>query len=227
MTLVEVLVVVALLGVVLAMAQGAVSFTQRTVSDDLARNDQSSQARVAVGTMTRHLRTAILPKQLDATCTGCDVAAFISGDAQRVAFYANHDNDYSVAIPAGTYTRRGPSKVSYVLSGGVLTETLQRPNLHLPDDYNFTYCAPGPSCTIQTRVIARGVPSGTNIFTYYANDGSQVAIPLESATSRLKAVDSIDIVLSVKSSPRAKASTVATRIALPNADSLVQATPEP
>jgi len=177
--------------------------------------------------MTRHLRTAILPKQLDGTCGTCDTAAFISGDRQRVSFYANYDNDYSIVIPAGVYTTRGPSKVTYVLSGGVLTETVQRPNSHLVDDYNYQFCVSGPGCAMEKRVVARNIPAGTQIFTYYADDGSEVSVPLESAVSRLKAVDSIDVLLTVKSSPRTKGSTVTTRVTLPNADSLVQATPEP
>ena len=39
--------------------------------------------------MTQVLRTAVLPSQLSATCTGCDVAAFIQGTADSVQFYAN------------------------------------------------------------------------------------------------------------------------------------------
>ena len=80
---------------------------------------------------------------------------------------------------------------------------------------------------MEKRVVARNIPAGTQIFTYYADDGSEVSVPLESAVSRLKAVDSIDVLLTVKSSPRTKGSTVTTRVTLPNADSLVQATPEP
>jgi type II secretory pathway pseudopilin PulG len=228
MTLVEVCVVVALLGMVLAMAQGALILTQRTVTDDDARNDQISQARLTAASMTRNLRTAILPKQLDATCTGCDVAAFIKGDATRVEFYANLDNDYSTPIPAGVLTTRGPNRVSYELVAGELIETVQRPNPHYVDDYDFRYCAPGPGCQITRRVLARGVVAGTApIFTYYANDGSEIPVPLESVESRLKAVDSIDLLVTVASSPRVKGSTVTTRVTLPNADSLVQPTPSP
>jgi prepilin-type N-terminal cleavage/methylation domain-containing protein len=227
MTLVEVCVAMALLGMVLAMAQGALILTQRTVTDDSARTEQGSLARVSAASMTRNLRTAILPKQLDATCTGCDVAAFIKGDGSRVEFYANLDNDYSTPVPAGTLTTRGPNKVAYNLVNGVLTETVQRPNAHLVDDYDFRYCTPGPGCAVTRRVLARDVVATAPIFTYFANDGSVIPVPLESVESRLKAVDSIDIVLTVASSPRVKGSTVVTRVTLPNADSLVQPTPSP
>jgi prepilin-type N-terminal cleavage/methylation domain-containing protein len=227
MTLVEILVSMSLLGMVLAMAQGALILTQRTVTDDSARNDQGSLAQQAVGSMTRNLRTAILPKQLDATCAGCDVAAFIKGDGTRVEFYANLDNDYSTPVGDAEITTRGPNKVSYRVVGGELIETVQRPNPHLGNDYDFAYCVPGPGCRVTTRILARNVTGVAPLFTYYANDGSTVPIPLESVESRLKAVDSIDVVLTVKSSKRVKGNTVATRVTLPNADSLVQETPSP
>jgi prepilin-type N-terminal cleavage/methylation domain-containing protein len=220
LTLSEMIVVIALLGMVLAMAQGALILTQRQVTDNTARLDQGQQAKVAMEAMSRNLRTAILPKQLSGTCVGCDIAAFIKGDVRSVQFYANIDNDFGA--PVVGLTTRGPSRVSYqVDSAGRLTETVQRPLPHAADDYNYTYCTVGsPGCQITTRVIARNVSTTQTLFTYYANNGDVIPVPLDSSTTRLKAVDSIDVVLTVKSSPRVVGSTVTTRVSLPNADAL-------
>jgi hypothetical protein len=65
------------------------------------------------------------------------------------------------------------------------------------------------------------------IFTYYDRRGTVIATPLESSASRLKAVDSIDLVLRIQPLERAESSTVTARVTLPNADSLIQPTPTP
>jgi hypothetical protein len=230
-SLAEVAVVVALLGMVLAMAQGMLILTQKQVKDDSSRLDQAQHAKVAVESMTRSLRTAILPKQLSATCTGCDIAAFIKGDERSVEFYANLDNDYTQPTGApASLTTKGPSRVTYrVQTDGSLLETVQRPLAHAADDYNYSYCDPANvSCEVRRRVVARGVSTTGPLFTYYAQDGQAIAVPLESEESRLKAVDSIDLFLTVKASTRVVSSTVTTRVTLPNADSVIPtATPTP
>jgi type II secretory pathway pseudopilin PulG len=229
MTLVETIVVVALLSGVLAMAQGTLILIQRQVTGDADRLDQSQRTKVAVESLTRNLRTAILPKQLSATCGGCDIAAFIRGDERSVEFYANVDNDQgTVVLDAGGRTTQGPRRVTYrVTAAGALEETVQRPLPHFPTDFDFQYCNPTVTgCSVQRRVLARGVSTAVPLFTYYANNGTTIPYPLESAESRLKAVDSIDLVLTVQAGQRAASTTVTTRVTLPNADSLPP-TPSP
>ncbi len=179
-TLVEVIVVTALLLVVLGVAQEAVIMTARIVGDNAVRLDESQQAKTAMEAMSQTLRTAILPKQLSGTCTGCDVAAFISGDAKSVRFYANINND--LAIPTSGTTTFGPRRVSYVLdNGGTLTETIQAPDVHAFDNYNFTYCTPGAGCAVRTRILARNVVTTQSLFTYYSKAGTVLPVPLESS----------------------------------------------
>ena len=216
-TLIEVTVVTVLLGIVLAMAQEALILTTRVVGDNAVRLDESQQAKTAIEGMSKVLRTAILPKQLSGTCTGCDIAAFLSGDAKSVRFYANVDND--LAVPTSGTTTFGPRKVSYVLdTGGTLTETIQAPDVHAYNDYNFTYCTPGPNCAVRTRVLARNVVTTGSLFTYYNKAGAVLPVPLESSTTYLQAVDSIDIMLTVKPATRVDGTSVTTRVMLPNAD---------
>jgi type II secretory pathway pseudopilin PulG len=217
-TLVEVVVVTAMLTVVLGMAQEALILTTRTVGDNAVRLDQSQQAKTAIEAMSQTLRTAILPKQLSGTCTGCATAAFIAGGATSVQFYANINND--LVVPTSGTTTFGPRKVSYVLgTDGTLTETLQAPDVHAFDNYNFTYCTPGPSCPVRKRILARNVVITNALFTYYSKTGATLPVPLESSTSYLQAVDSIDVLLTVRTAQRVQGNTVTTRIMLPNADS--------
>ncbi len=196
-TLIEMLVVVSILGTVLAIVTEGMITAQRTMSENASRLSGLSQTNVALEGMTRNLRTAILPSQVQATCTGCDVAAFIAGDTRSVQFYANVDNDG--VLPTSGTTDLGPRRVKYwVDSSNRLKESVQKPNVHAYNDFNFTYCTPGPSCPVRERVLARDVESGA-IFTYYDRAGAAIAPPLESAASKLKSVDSIDVIL--KSAP--------------------------
>ena len=153
------------------MAEMMITITKQ-VGVNAARIDQSQQGKVATESMTKALRTAVLPKQLSATCTGCDISAFISGNVRSVQFYANLNNDYTV-VTTGT-TTNGPSKVTYtVASNGELTETIRRPNPHAPTDYNYQYtCTAGTGgCIAISRVIARGVSTSQKLFTYYDRNG--------------------------------------------------------
>lgn len=225
-TLIEMLVVVGILGTVLAIVTEGLVVSQRTMNDNSSRLEGLSQTNVAVEGMTRVLRTAILPSQVQATCAGCDVAAFIAGDDRSVQFYANVDND-GILPTVGT-TDLGPRRVTYrVDNAGVLTETVQKPNTHAYNDFNYQYCTPGPGCPVRSRVLARNVQLDQPLFTYYDRAGAQITTPLQSDVSRLKAVDSIDLVVRVQPSDRVNSATVTARVTLPNADSLIQPTPTP
>ena len=221
-TVVEMLVVISILGIVLTIVTEGLIVAQRTMTDNASRLDGLSQTNVAVEGMTRVLRTAILPSQVQATCSGCDVAAFIAGDDRSVQFYANVDNDG--ILPATGTTDLGPRRVTYAVSNdGVLTETVQKPNVHAVNDFNYQYCTPGPGCEVFTRTLATDIPDDTSLFTYY--DASGAALPQGTLTAaQLAAVDQIDVVVTVKASPVHSSTTFTQRVALPNADAFAQTT---
>jgi prepilin-type N-terminal cleavage/methylation domain-containing protein len=218
-TLVEMVVVIFVLGLVLAGVQTTLIITQRTVGQNSERIDQSSQAKTAIDSMSRNLRTAVLPSQLNATGTTGTAASFIQGTATSVQFYADLNNDANTI---------GPSRVSYVVAGGVLTETIQAPNAHAVGDYNYQYCTPGVGCPVSTRVLARNVQSTNPVFTYYAKNGSKF-VDATLTAAELSAVDSMDLIISVLSSPNQtiRGTTLTTRVTLPNADSVAQPTSSP
>ena len=169
-TLVELVMVIFVLGIVLAGVQTTLIFTQRTVGQNSMRLDQSAQSKTAMDSMSRILRTAVLPSQLNATCTTGSAAAFIQGTATSVQFYANLNNDANTV---------GPSRVTYNVTNGVLTETIQPPDSHAVGDYNYQYCNPVlPTCTTDvTRVLARNVQTTNPLFTYYDEERLEVHRP--------------------------------------------------
>jgi len=216
-TLMEMVVVVMILGIVLAMVQTTLIITQRTVSGSGARVDQTSQANVAISSLTKVLRTAVLPSQLSATGPSSSAAAFIQGTKTSVQFYANINNDANIT---------GPSQVSYSVSAaGVLTEKIQPPDAHVPTNYNYTYnCT---TCAL-SRVLARNVSTTLAMFTYYTKSGATITDATLTA-SDLAAVDSVDVVVQVKAyaSSTIQPTTLYERVTLPNADAVAIATSSP
>lgn len=224
-SLIEMMVVVGILSLILAMALGMLITITKLQGQNAARINQSQDGKVAVEAMSKSLRTAVLPKQLSATCTGCDVAAFINGNVRSVQFYANLNNDYTATLDPSTITTNGPSKVSYAVdSSGVLTESFRRPDPHRADNFNYQYsCVAGSAgCVVSSRVIARGVSTTQTLFTYYDRNGGLLTPPL--AGDDLASVNSVDITLSVQSAPNVQASDVVTRVTLPNAGVLPEST---
>ena len=216
LTLMEMVVVTAILGVVLAMIQTTTITAQKDLAGSQSRLDQLQQSKLAMESISKVLRTSVLPSQLNGTCTSCSSAAFINGDVRSVQFYANINNDSNVV---------GPSQVTYsVAADGTLTELVHGPNPHAANDYNYQYtCTKGTTgCVITNRVLARKVDTTQAMFTYYDASGATLTPPL--GASALALVDSVDIVLKVKSSKTAPAVTLTTRVTLPNADAVAQAT---
>lgn len=217
MSLVEVMVAVTMTTLVITITAGAVALTTNQMGDNASRLDSVMQARVAMDAITRVARTAIMPSQLG--CAGCSSAAFIAGDEHSMSFYANVDSDQ--VLPSSGNTTAGPSRVTYTVSGSVLTETVQRPDLHDVTDYNYTYCTPGTTgCAVRSRVVARDLASNA-LFVYYDRNGSVITTPLQSDTSRLRAVDSMDVTVQLRVGNRTRTATATTRVTLPNADSLI------
>lgn len=222
-TIVEVVTSVFILGIVLAAVQGTLIMTQRTVGANLTRVDQAVQGKNAMEAITRNLRTAVLPSQLNGTCTGCDLAAFLRAEPYRVQFYANVNNDGNVI---------GPSRITYERqSNGELIETIQPPNPHAPTDYNYQYCTPGTSgCLVKIRTLASGVEGASPLFTYYNRDGVRIGTGSGALTAaELATVDSVDVFVAVKQSPNSTvpATSFTSRVSLPNADAIPQPTTSP
>lgn len=219
-TIVEMVVVVSILGIVLAAVQTTLIMAQKTVSGSGARVNQTSQAKTAIDSITKVLRTAVLPSQLNGTGAAATAAAFIQGTKNSVQFYANINNDANIT---------GPSRVTYTIDvAGTLTETIQPPDAHAAGNYNYTYCTPGPGCVVPTRVLARNVSTAGALFTYYTKSG--VAITDATLTAlELASVDSIDVVVLVKASANQtiQGTTLYARVTLPNADAVAIATSSP
>lgn len=220
-TLVEVLVAMLVLGVIFAVIPMILSTTTKVTVANSARLTAMSQARVAVESTARLLRTAVVPKQLGGDATD----AFISGGDFSVKFYADIDNpDNSI----------GPSQVTLTESGGTLVQTVQPPDTPtINHNYVWTPCVPGAAgCSIKRTILATNVDDDSPIFTYYQPDEDGVEQVLTGAepfdATDMGNVNAIEVRITVdKSSTHPMASSIAadtyiTRVALINRASLVK-----
>jgi prepilin-type N-terminal cleavage/methylation domain-containing protein len=223
-TLVEMLTVVLLLSIIIGVSMGELMGAQGQTRNNAVRSDQTQQSKNAVETMTKNLRTAVLPSQIQGTCTAGCTTAFLLADWNKVQFYANINN------PTNTV---GPSQVSYTLTAGTLVEVIRPPDPHATGASDYTYvCTNGTTnaygtCTVSTRTIATSVVASATapLFAYFDYSGNQLTVPL--ASTALANVDSISLTLLIKTSPKVQGSTVITHVTLPNADALVQSTSSP
>jgi hypothetical protein len=221
-TLAEMAVTSLVLGMLVAVLAMMVTAGQRVALGVKERMDQSNSATIAMERLTRNLRTAVLQSQLTSACltSACTDSAFLVGTPTSVQFYADVDN------PNNTI---GPSRVSYAVVGGVLTETVQRPDSPTPDASGYHYCTSGTvGCVIRTTVLATGVQTSTAVFSYYTAASPTTPLVVGSGgvltAAQLKLVDSIDVSIDVVHAGGANVggTSLVQRVALPNADSVVR-----
>jgi prepilin-type N-terminal cleavage/methylation domain-containing protein len=215
-TLVEMLTVITLLSLISALAFGALIQAQKTVRGNANRLDQAQQAKAAMETMSKTIRTAVLPSQIGGS--NPDVAAFLQADWNKVSFYGNLNNQSNAS---------GPSKVTYELKpSGQLLETIQ-PASGVSGSGAYTYCVVGSAgCVVYARTVARNVVYDATkpVFVYYSITAPTGMTPPLNATT-LPSVNSIDLSVSVKSGKEVVASTVVTRVSLPNANAQINNAP--
>lgn len=212
-SLIELMAVMLVFGVLLSACMTLYIGSMRSSASTSARLSEINDGRIAVSAMGRALRTAILPSQLPDSSSS-DTAAFIEATPYSIRFFANINN------PDNTV---GASKVSYTLTGGVLSQTVQAPDPRVAGDNTVRYCTPGPGCPVTTKVLARGVvASGDPIFRYYDALGTELT-GASLTTDQMEDVDSMDIVVTTKA-PRASGdgSTYVLRVALPNHDAVIR-----
>ena len=202
---------------ILLIACGTLYITSiRSVGSTNARLVETQDAKIAISAMSRSLRTAILPSQLYDTSSSTE-AAFILATPNLIQFYANIDN------PNNTI---GPTKVTYKVAGGVLTQTAQKPLPRVGTSKAFIYCDPNlPTCATSTKVLARGVvTSGAPLFRYYDALGVQLTGATLTA-AQLEVVDAVDVSVTVSQQKTrfSDGTTYVLRIALPNHDAVVRA----
>ena len=229
-SLTEVLVSMIIFTIIMAAATTLIIGFTKSNGENVARQTQIETGRQASETITRTLRTAVMPSQLGCTtCTGWD--AFVIGQDFSVQFYANIDN------PKNTI---GPSRVSYTVpttgaQAGFLIEKKQIPDSNIAGPSGYVYCDAEASTAnaackarLRTRILAKGVQTvaGKALFTYYKAGGVQL-VPVSggSLTSAdLSNVLAVQLSVAVRQSTslKMKPTRYIQRVTLPNAQSVLR-----
>jgi type II secretory pathway pseudopilin PulG len=223
-SLVELLVTILVTSIVLTATVSLVLGVHRVSADNEERLDRVDEARTAVESMARNLRSAVRQSQLLPTCEACTAEpAVVSASGHAVVLYTNVDN-------AGQAS--GPRKVSYTVAtsgptAGQLVEVEQEPDSATPGPTGFTYCTTADSaCTERrtTRVLASGVRTdgGVPLFTYWDATGAAITGTSLSATQRERVV-SVELSLRLGGTTAGgETTTYIQRVLLPNAQTLNQ-----
>jgi len=222
-TMPELLVSIMVLALLMACVVMMVTAGQRISLGTKERLDQTNAATISMERISRNLRTAVLQSQLTSSCTlsSCTDSAFLKGTRTSVQFYADVDNPKNAV---------GPSRVTYDVTNGVLSETVQKPDSPTPDASGYHYCTSGVGCVIRTTILARNVVTTSAVFSYYTASDAVNAISLASGieltSAQLKSVDSIDVYIQIQvvGGANVAGSSMIQRVALPNADSVVRTT---
>jgi prepilin-type N-terminal cleavage/methylation domain-containing protein len=210
----ELLVAMTLLGILTTIIATTSILGIRTSHDLQNRLEDSSQGEIGILSVSKVLRTAVLPDQLDdQACANCADTAIVRAGATQLSFYANLDN-----------TGQGPSLVTISViedphhrGTAILQEKTQPPIPGTTEGYHF--CDPAVAgCAVRTRTVSRGlVWPASRSFTYYdfagaPLDGTQLAL------DQLARVSSIDVTIPVRGAPDTSTTTAVQRVRLPNAD---------
>jgi prepilin-type N-terminal cleavage/methylation domain-containing protein len=203
-TLFEVIIVVALLGVVLSLVYEGIDSAAKAIAGTEKRLGNLDEARLLMAVTTKDVRTA--------TRLQAGTSPFVLADKREVIFYANLNNDGS----SGSVVDNGPRKVRiYVDSTSELIEQVTKPDA--------TSVAPAYTYngTAANRYVGRYVANAvsTPIFRYYDSNGVELPNAPLSAADRL-AVDSVGITLSIRrtSTFQLSATTLVNTVRLPNVD---------
>jgi hypothetical protein len=164
-----------------------------SASSRLANLDQ---IRTGVDALSKNLRTAVRPEQLNPTCVSSCQAAFETATDTRAVFFANVGNEVG--------TKAAPTRITYAIAGdpadatgttATVTETRQQvASTWTSGDYTWG--------TGVTRTISRGITwplpaSSGPLFTYYNGSNDPIATTPAPTTSTLATIASIRIALPV------------------------------
>ncbi len=210
-TLVEMLVVTAMLTIIVGLAMGALISSQVAVRGNATRLDQAQQAKLVMDRVSKNVRNAVSPVVLG--CTTCDKTAFTSGSFNTVTFYANVDN---------LNNAKGPTRFTYSVNGsGTLTEVAEKPTVtnNADGSVTFTYCTVGAAgCNAVTRTLATKVvaTAAAPLFTYFADGSTTLAAPLTAGTAvvpgSLSQVRGVDLSVTLRKSTQVPQTTVVNHV---------------
>ncbi|MCU1467257.1 MAG: hypothetical protein JWM72_3185 [Actinomycetia bacterium] len=203
-TLVEMVVVTALLSVVTSAAFGTVIVMQNQAARTSDRFAAQNEARTIADRITKDLRTAVSPSSTS--------AAFASASASDIVFYASLF-DLSGTNPPGPTRLHAYTSLVSGTNVYAFHEDSTSPDAG-GSAGNYTYTG-----TPISRIDGQFLDPSQSLFTFYAANSDTAIDPATLTTvSDLRSIESVGITLRVRVRPNAPTVVVQTRIHLRNVD---------
>ncbi|WP_166139074.1 PulJ/GspJ family protein [Nocardioides ochotonae] len=219
MTLAELLVAMAIFTILMTGLGTTAVLVIRTTAALENRLDNATQSQVSVDAVSKVLRTAVLPEQAtELACPTCADTALKAATRTRVQFYANLNTVGSAPLLVTLELERDTHAAQ---TSGQLVQRIQRPIINTATQ-SYSYCdATLPTCSVQKRVLARGLAwPAVDTFFYYDSGGTLITLA-SLGDVELPLVSSVEIALkvqTVRGNTRYKPATVFKRVRLPNAE---------
>lgn len=181
-TLVEMMIVMAVLSVILAFTLGSVASFQRSATGGMRRVENLNEARILMQVITKDIRTAA---KLNAATSPFPDMTPLDGttvaDDNEVIFYANLNQSTACPKRIRLYTD-GADK---------LIESVTEPSSGNPTDGTCVW----PATPTRNRLVGRFIANAVDepIFTYYYEDALGDLVPFTTAQTPLTVADSIQV----------------------------------
>lgn len=210
-SVVEMVIVTAILGLVVAVAIGAFVTVQRHVANQDIRLENLDEGRVMMSTLSKSVRTATI-------LTG-GTSPFVIADGNKMKFYGNLDTTGAPNLIEIYVDATNPT-------APVLIEKLTPPDQPITDPPSYNN---GPT---KVRFVGRYVTNGpgTPMFSYYDLDGQSVGtpgVPLTDAEKILVRSVGIDLHVRKATAQAIPSTDIVTRVRLPNVFFSVGSSPTP
>jgi prepilin-type N-terminal cleavage/methylation domain-containing protein len=157
-TVTELMVAVLLIGVLSAASLGALITIQRTLQGAAQRDAELGQARIAMHTVERQLRSAMRP-------VGTGLSPFLVADPNEVEFYTAASSPRDTRSEAPRVQGPVPKQVRLWLAGGTLREQVTDPTWDATSSTWIYTATPQPARVLATSIVT---PTG-GIFTYHCD----------------------------------------------------------
>ncbi|MEZ0163699.1 PilW family protein [Kineococcus sp. LSe6-4] len=186
-TLAELSVTMLIMGILISLVAVVVVQAYKLQGQTIRRENDTTDAQIAMDTMSRALRMATYlqdPSVTSSTGDPVTLPAFSQTTASAITFTSLVG---SAADPTSVSAAADPVRITFSLSGGVLSQTTVRP-LTAGQALKSTFGTTG-----STRVIARGVTSSSSAplfqFLYKQADGTvSTAVPSGSPALAIRQV---------------------------------------
>ena len=217
-SLIELLVILALMSIVLPTLYGTMSFVQRQTRLTVDRFTATSNAQIGMDRLSRELRAATGVTVSPSTTP----AVFPEAGAQDVTFYSSLENPIpalihaclaasgATACPVSPAKCYGPAPSGSAWPGCSLLEVITQGT--------GTVLAPVYTGTAKSHVDVVNVSSAGTVFAYHDKTGAVISASNLATSAGLASIETVVLTITAQAGPTSPSAPLAMTVPLPNVD---------